>query len=43
MNGQEIECVKKRDFGVLFTEDLKAAAQCRLAYKKANRALRMIS
>ena len=44
MNGQEIEHVKeKRDLGVLFTEYLKVAGQCMQAFKKANRALGIIS
>ena len=32
---------KKRDLGVLFTDDLKVAEQCMQAYKKANRVLGM--
>ena len=36
MNGTELECTKaKRDLGVLLTYDLKVAAQCMQAYKKA--------
>ena len=41
MNGMDLECTKtERDLGILFTDDLKVAAQCMQAYKKANRVLR---
>ena len=43
MNGMELECTKpERDLGVLFTDDLKIAAQYMQAYKNANRVLGMI-
>ena len=44
MNGIELECIKaERDLGVLFTDDVKVAAQCMQAYKKANSVLGMIN
>ena len=44
MNGMELECTKtERDLGVLFADDLKVAAQCMQAYKKANTVLGMIN
>ena len=44
MSGMKLECTKtERDLGVLFTDDLKVAAQCMQAYKKANRVLGMIN